>query len=263
MSIATSDAVRIAYEVRGTGEPVLMIHGLGYDRFGWGPAPDLLAEEFEAVLFDNRGVGESDAPPGPYSAPMLAADALAVLDSLGLERAHVVGTSLGGMVAQELVHAHPERVTKLVLACTTPGGPRAYPIPERTLAIFAAFATLPVEEALRRFVENALADETVRARPELVEEIYRYRLEHRPHPEAWQWQAAASMGFDAFDRAGRIRVPTLVLTGTADNVVDPRNSDLLAQAIPGARLERFEGLGHLFFWEEPERFARVVKEFLR
>jgi pimeloyl-ACP methyl ester carboxylesterase len=263
MSIATSDAVRIAYEVRGTGEPVLMIHGLGYDRFGWGPAPDLLAEEFEAVLFDNRGVGESDAPPGPYSAPMLAADALAVLDSLGLERAHVVGTSLGGMVAQELVHAHPERVTKLVLACTTPGGPRAYPIPERTLAIFAAFATLPVEEALRRFVENALADETVRARPELVEEIYRYRLGHRPHPEAWQWQAAASMGFDAFDRAGRIRVPTLVLTGTADNVVDPRNSDLLAQAIPGARLERFEGLGHLFFWEEPERFARVVKEFLR
>jgi pimeloyl-ACP methyl ester carboxylesterase len=263
MSIATSDAVRIAYEVRGTGEPVLMIHGLGYDRFGWGPAPDLLAEEFEVVLFDNRGVGESDAPVGPYSAPMLAADALAVLDSLGLERAHVVGTSLGGMVAQELVHAHPERVTKLVLACTTPGGPRAYPIPERTLAIFAAFATLPVEEALRRFVENALADETVRARPELVEEIYRYRLGHRPHPEAWQWQAAASMGFDAFDRAGRIRVPTLVLTGTADNVVDPRNSDLLAQAIPGARLERFEGLGHLFFWEEPERFARVVKEFLR
>jgi pimeloyl-ACP methyl ester carboxylesterase len=263
MSIATSDAVRIAYEMRGTGEPVLMIHGLGYDRFGWGPAPDLLAEELEVVLFDNRGVGESDAPVGPYSAPMLAADALAVLDSLGLERAHVVGTSLGGMVAQELVHAHPERVTKLVLACTTPGGPRAYPIPERTLAIFAAFATLPVEEALRRFVENALADETVRARPELVEEIYRYRLGHRPHPEAWQWQAAASMGFDAFDRAGRIRVPTLVLTGTADNVVDPRNSDLLAQAIPGARLERFEGLGHLFFWERPERFARVVKEFLR
>jgi 3-oxoadipate enol-lactonase len=263
MSIAISDAVRIAYEVRGTGEPVLMIHGLGYDRFGWGPAPDLLAEELEVVLFDNRGVGESDAPVGPYSAPMLAADALAVLDSLGLERAHVVGTSLGGMVAQELVLAHPERVTKLVLACTTPGGPRAYPIPERTLEIFAAFATLPVEEALRRFVENALADETVRTRPELVEEIYRYRLAHRPRPEAWQWQGAASMGFDAFDRMREIRVPTLVLTGTADNVVDPRNSDLIAKAVPGARLERFEGLGHLFFWEDPERFARMVKEFLR
>ena len=263
MTVATSDAVRIAYDVRGTGEPLLLIHGLGYDRFGWGPVPDLLADEFQVVRFDNRGVGESDAPPGPYTATAMAADALAVLDAAGLERAHVVGTSLGGMVAQELVLAHPGRVTKLVLACTTPGGARAYPIPERTLAIFAAFATLPVEEALRRFVENALADETVRTRPELVEEIYAYRLAHRPHPEAWQSQAAASMGFDAFDRLAQIEVPALVLTGTADNVVDHRNSDLIAEAIPEARLERFEGLGHLFFWEDPERFTRVVKEFLR
>jgi pimeloyl-ACP methyl ester carboxylesterase len=263
MSIATSDAVRIAYEVRGTGEPVLMIHGLGYDRFGWGPAPDLLAEEFEMVLFDNRGVGESDAPPGPYTAAGMAADTLAVLDAVGLERAHVVGTSLGGMVAQELVLVHPERVTKLVLACTTPGSLRAYPIPDRTLAVFAAFPALPLEEALHRFVENALADETVRTRPELVEEIYRYRLAHRPDPQAWQWQGAAGMGHDAFERVREIQVPTLVFTGTEDNVVDPRNSDLLAAAIPGARLERFEGLGHLFFWEDPERFARVVGEFLR
>ena len=263
MSVTTSEAVRIAYEVRGTGEPVLLIHGLGYDRFGWGPAPDLLAEEFQVVLFDNRGVGQSDVPPGPYTTAALAGDALAVLDAVGLERAHIVATSLGGMVAQELVLAHPDRVSKLVLACTTPGGPHAYPIPDRTLAVFAAFPTLPLEEALHRFVENALSDESVASRPELVEEIYRYRLAHRPDPVAWQWQGAAGMSHDAFDRVGQIRVPTLVLTGTADNVVDHRNSDLLAAAIPGARLERFEVLGHLFFWEEPQRFARVVREFLR
>jgi 3-oxoadipate enol-lactonase len=260
---AVHDGVRIAYELRGQGKPLLLIHGLGYDRFGWGPLPDLLAEEFHVALLDNRGVGESDAPPGPYTTAMLAADALAVLDAAGVERAHVVGTSLGGMVAQELVLGHSDRVSRLVLACTTPGGVRAYPYPQRTLTLFAEFAQVPVEEGLRRFVENALADETVATRPELVDEIYAYRLAHRPALEAWQAQGAASLSFDAFDRAGEIRVPTLVLSGTADNVVDYRNSELLAERIPGARLELFEGLGHLFFWEEPERFARAVTGFLR
>jgi 3-oxoadipate enol-lactonase len=266
MSVATfapSGEVRIAYELVGTGEPVLLIHGLGYDRYGWGPAPGLLGEEFRMVLFDNRGVGESDAPPGPYTTRMLAGDALAVLDAAGLERAHVVGTSLGGMVAQELVLAHPERVNRLVLACTTPGSLRAYPYPQRTLMLFAEFPQLPLEEGLRRFVENALADRTVEARPELVEEIYAYRLAHRPALEAWQSQGAASLGFDVFDRLGEIRTPTLVLSGTADNVIDFRNSELVAEGIPGARLELFEGLGHLFFWEEPERFAGTVRGFLR
>jgi 3-oxoadipate enol-lactonase len=266
MSVATfapSGEVQIAYELVGTGEPVLLIHGLGYDRYGWGPLPDLLAEEFRVGLFDNRGVGESDAPPGPYTTRMLADDAEAVLDAAGFERAHVVGTSLGGMVAQELVLAHPERVNRLVLACTTPGSLRAYPFPQRTLTLFAEFPQLPLEEGLRRFVENALADQTVETRPELVDEIYAYRLAHRPAIEAWQSQGAASLGFDAFERMGEISVPTLVLSGTADNVVDYRNSELLADGIPGARLELFEGLGHLFFWEQPERFAQTVRGFLR
>ena len=262
-TFATNGDVRIAYEQRGAGKPVLLIHGLGYDRYGWGPLPGLLGEEFRVVLFDNRGVGESDAPPGLYSAPMMAADTLAVLDAAGVERAHVVGTSLGGMIAQELVLAHPERVSRLVLAGTTPGSPRAYPYPERALALFAQFPQLPLEEGLRRFVENALADGTVETRPELVDEIYAYRLAHRPALEAWQSQGAAGLAFDAIDRLGEIRVPTLVLTGTADNVVDHRNSQLLADGIPGARLELFDGLGHLFFWEEPHRFAQAVGDFLR
>jgi pimeloyl-ACP methyl ester carboxylesterase len=261
-SMATNGDVRLAYEQRGTGDPLLLIHGLGYDRYGWGPLPDLLASQFDVTLFDNRGVGESDTPPGPYSASMLAGDALAVLDAAGIEEAHIVGTSLGGIVAQELVLANPGRVRRLVLACTTPGGTYAFPYPERTLRAFAEFASLPLEDALRRFVENALADETVATRPELVEEIYAYRLAHRPLPEAWQAQGAASLRFDSWHRLPEIRVPTLVLTGTADNVVDYRNSKLIAERIPGARLEHFDGLGHLFFWEEPERFARTVSEFL-
>lgn len=253
--------VHIAWEALGDGPALLLIMGLGYDRHGWGPLPALLAEDFRVVAYDNRGIGESDVPPGPYSTEEMAGDALSVLDAAGIDRAHVVGTSLGGMVAQELVLAAPERVDHLVLACTTPGG-STFPIPQRTLDLVARFPTLPPEEAYRLGVENALADETVAERPDLVDEIFAYRLAHPPDMAGWQAQAAASLGFDAISRLGQVRAPTLVMHGTGDHVVDVRNAPLLAEVIPGAQLELYDERGHLFFWEEPERVARALREFL-
>ena len=252
----------IAWESVGEGPPLLLIHGLGYTRHGWGPARGLLAERFRVISCDNRGIGESDVPAGPYTAAELAADTLRVLDEAGVERANVVGTSLGGMVAQELALVAPERVERLVLACTTAGGAGAYPLPQRTVDLFTVFPTLPFEEGLRLMVRNALADATAESRPALVDEIYAYRLANQPPLPGWQAQAAAGAAFDGSTRLGEIGMPTLVLHGTADNVVDHRNAEILAREIPGARLEWFEGCGHLFFWEEPERFARVVTEFL-
>jgi 3-oxoadipate enol-lactonase len=256
---APTRTVRIAWESIGSGEPVLMIHGLGYARWGWEPVAAPLAERFRLLLFDNRGVGESDVPPGPYTIRELAEDALGVLDAAGLERAHVVGTSLGGMVAQELALGWPERACRLVLACTTPGGERAYPMPVATRRLMAESLALPPAVALRRFVENALAPDAPR---DLVEQIVAHRLAAPPDPLGWAAQAAAGFSFDAFERVGEIAAPTLVLHGTADGVVDPRNSQLLAALIPDARLELFPGKGHLFFWEEPERFVSLVTDFL-
>jgi pimeloyl-ACP methyl ester carboxylesterase len=261
-AFAASGDVSIAWDEQGSGEPVLLVQGLGYTRPGWSRVPSLLAERFRVLAFDNRGMGESGHGTPPYSVPQLGADAVAVLDAAGTERAHVVGVSLGGMIAQEVALAYPERVDRLVLGCTTPGGPRSYPMPDRSVRAFAEFAQLPPEEGLRRLVLNALADGTAEARPELVEEVYRYRLANRPDPTAWQAQATAAVGFDALDRLGSIAAPTLVLTGTADTVVDARNSELLAAAIPGARLVTFEGAGHIFFWEQPEHFARTIASFL-
>jgi pimeloyl-ACP methyl ester carboxylesterase len=259
---ATNGSVRLAYEVLGDGPPLLLVQGLGYTRRGWGELPRLLADSFRVVCYDNRGVGQSDVPPGPYTVRQLAEDALAVLDAAGVARAHVVGASLGGMTAQELALRAPERVDRLVLACTTPGGPRAYPLPERSLRVFAQFAQLPPEEALLLSVKNSLADATVASRPELVETVYRYRLDNPPPLDGWQAQLAAGSAHDAHDRLAGITAPTLVLTGTADNVIDPRNSELLREAIPNARLATLEGAGHIFFWEEPEEAARVIREFL-
>jgi 3-oxoadipate enol-lactonase len=259
MSAAQVAGVRIAYDVRGDGPPVLFVQGHGYGRGGWGPAPERLAESFTVVTFDNRGFGDSDKPPGPYTTAQLAADALGVLDTAGLERAHVVGASLGGMIAQELALAAPERVERLVLCCTTPGGAGAAPMPSRTVALMLEAPSLDPSEAQRRFVLNALAPAAPGA---LVDEICAYRAAHPPDPAGWQALAAAGAAHDALSRLGEIARPTLVLHGTADNVVDPHNAELLAAGIPGATLEWFQGAGHLFAWEQSDRFARVVKGFL-
>ena len=253
---------RIAWERRGAGEPLLLIHGLGYARWGWEPVLPGLAERFDVILFDNRGIGESDSPAGPYTVAELAADAAHVLDEAGIERAHVVGTSLGGMVAQELALARPERVGGLVLGCTTPGGPRSHPMPSVTVALMAEAATMEPAVALRRFVENALAPETVAQRPELVDRIVAHRLATAQDPVAWAAQAAAGATFDAYDRLGGLAKPTLVHHGTEDVVVDPRNGDLLVTLLPDARLDRFPGTGHLYFWEQPETFVESVTAFV-
>jgi pimeloyl-ACP methyl ester carboxylesterase len=263
MSEARNGDVHLVYEVRGTGEPLLMIHGLGYDRFGWGRLPDLLAEELQVVVFDNRGVGDSDVPEGPYAVSQMAEDAVAVLDAAGLDTAHVLGVSLGGYIAQELALTHPERVRKLVLASTAPGGPRSVPMPAKGIEAFRRFPTMKREAGLRLLVENSLGEYGVREQPELVEEIYRYRLERGPTLAGWQAQAYAGATFDASDRTSGIKAETLVLQGGADNVVDARNAELLVELIQGARLELIPDRGHLLVWQEAERLAPIVREFLR
>jgi len=249
--------VNIHWESQGDGAPVLLVHGLGYTREGWGPLRELLSRRYRVLSYDNRGIGESEIPPGPYTVDELAADAAQVLDEAGAERAHVLGASLGGMVAQLLAAERPERVDRLVLAGTTPGGARAYPLPQRTLALMAEASALPPEVALRRFVENALAPGSP-----LVDEVLAYRQAHPPDPAGWAAQAAAGASWDADGRLARIAAPTLVLAGTADAVVDPRNAELIAEAIPNARLQLIDGAGHLPFWERPEEFAALVERFL-
>lgn len=248
---------RIAWESQGEGAPVLLMHGLGYTREGWGPLRERLARRYRVLSYDNRGIGESEIPPGPYTVEDLASDAVQVLDEAGVDRAHVLGASLGGFAAQVVASDHADRVARLVLVSTSPGGADAYPLPERTLALMAEAPSLPPETALRRFVENALA-----AGSAIADEVFAYRQAHPPDPQGWAAQAAAGAAWDADGRLARIAAPTLVVTGTDDGVVDPRNSTLLAEQIANARLETIDGTGHLIFWERPEEFAALVEEFL-
>jgi pimeloyl-ACP methyl ester carboxylesterase len=253
-----SSGIRLAFEVEGGGEPLLLVQGLGYGRGGWGPARGILAKRFQVVSFDNRGFGDSDVPRGPYTTAQLADDARAVLDAAEVGSAHVVGISLGGMAAQELALGHPDRVRTLVLCSTTAGGATAAPMPQATVALMTEAATLEPSEALRRFVVNALSPA---APQDLVDELVAYRRQHPPDPTGWAALAAAGATHDASTRVGAIRPRTLVVHGTADNVVAVRNAELLAEEIPNARLVLLEGVGHLLPWERPAAFAALVEEF--
>ena len=135
-------------------------------------------------------------------------------------------------------------------------------MPARGMEAFARFPLMEREAGLRLMVENSLGDHGVRERPELTEEIYAYRLERAPTLAGWQAQAYAGATFDVYDRIPAITAPTLVIHGTADTVVDPRNAELLAERIPNARAELLDGAGHLFFWERADDFVRIVEEFL-
>ena len=263
MRHALSGTSSIAYEARGEGPSILFVHGLGYDRRGWGPLPDLLAGEFRVLLFDNRGVGESDFPSGPYTVAEMAADAVAVLDAAGVEHAHVLGVSLGGFIAQELALSYSGRVDRLVLCSTSPGGPNQHPMPVAGVEAFGRYPTMEREAGLRLMVENSFGERAVRERPDLVDEVYAYRLECAPPVEAWQAQLHAAITFDSFDRLPEITAPTLVLHGGADNVIDTRNGELLADRIPGAQLRLVPDRGHLLVYEEAELVGRIVREFLR
>jgi pimeloyl-ACP methyl ester carboxylesterase len=240
----------------------VLVQGLGFDRAGWVPVVRGLAARFRLIMIDNRGSGRSDGSTDSLTVRHMAGDVVAVLRAARVAKAHVLGISLGGMIAQEVAITYPGVVDRLVLVATTPGWPYAFPMPARSVRLLAANRHLPREVALRRNVENALSPATVAQRPELVDRIVAHEQRRPTAPDAWAAQAAAGARFAGGLRQASIRVPTLVLHGDADVVVDPRNARLLAQRVPRSRLVRFPGLGHLLLWEDPAAFVAQVSAFL-
>jgi 3-oxoadipate enol-lactonase len=259
---ARNGPVTLAYDLRGRGSPLVLIQGVGVGRWGWEPVAARLARRFQVITIDNRGIGASDAPPGHYSTRVMAEDVLAVLDHAGIQQASLVGTSLGGMIAQELALAHPERVERLVLVATIPGGPRSRPMPMGTTYLFAAAPFMTSQVKLREFARKTLGPATLRRRPRLARRLVARKLAHPQSESGWRAQIAAGMLFNPLGRQHRITQPTLVMQGTADQIVSPGNAEVLAGLLPNARVELFDGAGHLLYWEQPKRFARVVTDFL-
>jgi len=274
MSTATIGSLDLYYEEHGAGEPLLLIMGLAADSTAWMFQIPEFAAKYRTIVFDNRGVGRSSKPAGPYTIHEMADDAAGLLDVLHVPRAHVVGVSMGGMIAQELALRHPERVHGLVLACT-------YPEPDADIERNRRFSVQQLGGSITEgggvqidlkainpmdflqqllpmvFNQAFIANEL----PKLLQ-VFSGALQYGFSMEAILGQVGAVMSHKATDRLGRITAPTLVITGDADRLIPPANSDILAKGIPGAKLVEIPGGSHGFNFETPEVFNRAVLEFL-
>lgn len=267
--LAKSGDVEIAYAVEGEGpETVLLLMGLGGRALDWGTDfPNALASDYRVVRVDNRGVGASPRAPGGYELGDLARDAVAVLDVLGAPKAHVVGISMGGMIAQHLAIEHPARVGRLVLLSTNFGGHTVEPPHPEAMALFDPTSFLqrgkdPVEmfrHTLSVIAAPGFVDRNTRAVTSLLENV---RVQPT-HPGAFMAQLQAVLMSDRSELVRRIRQPTLVIHGSEDRLIPPSNGRALADRIPGARFELLEGCGHMPMWEKPDELSRLVKEFLK
>jgi pimeloyl-ACP methyl ester carboxylesterase len=253
--------LNIYCELHGEGEPLLLIRGLGSTCDGFKAQVDGLSPHFRVISFDNRCVGRSDQPQEPFTIADMADDTAALLDALGIASAHVFGVSLGGMVAQELVLRHPERVRRLVLACTHAGPRTAARSPEWAVSLFNESRDMPRADALKHSVPLLFARKTIDERAPLVEETLAVMARNNQPKSSYLLQLGAVMMHDTYDRLAQITHPTLVLTGTEDTLVDPDNSRLIAKRITGARLIEFEETGHVFFTEKAEEVNRVLIDF--
>ncbi len=266
MRTVTNDGVEIAYEERGQSADdaatVVFVEGLGYGRWMWRWQAEALADDYHLLLPDNRGTGDSDVPEGPYTVEQMASDVEAVLADAGVETVHVVGASMGGMIAQQYALSY-DRAASLSLLCTSPGGEAAVPTPDATLArMFDVPDDADEREAIWYKMAPALSDGFAEAEPDLIERIVDWRLESDAPPAAREAQAAAVEAFDVSDELDRLSLPTLLLHGTGDRVLPVENSELLAELLPEAEVTFYDDAPHLFFVEEADRVNERLREFL-
>jgi 3-oxoadipate enol-lactonase len=261
LTLVTGSADTLHWESTGSGAPVLMIMGLGLSGGAWWRTVPVLSRHLRVITYDNRGVGRSRSLVHSYTTEAMADDAVTVLDAAGLERAHVYGFSLGGMVAQQLALRHPARVRSLVLGATHAGGPRAVPPDADVLDFFRRRPAMPAEDAARASVPFNYGERCRREHADRIAEDIRRRLAHPFPEEAYRAQLWAAALHNCQPRLGRIEAPTLVVHGRHDRMIPVANAEILAAGIPGAQLRILEDAGHLYPTDEPGVDAAIA-EFL-
>lgn len=259
MPVTHNQGAELWWSEGGAGDPLLLIMGLGYTHEMWYRVRPMLEPHFRVIFFDNRGVGRSSVTPGPYTIPLLAADAAAVMDAAGVAQAHIVGISMGGMIAQEFALAYPERVRKLVLGCTTCGylsAVQASPLVQERLR---QRATMTPEEGAWLMAPHLYDPGTPRER---VAEDIAIRVKTYPSAAGYLAQVAAVMAWSACDRIGGIQAPALVIHGESDEMVPAANAPVIHKAIPGSRLVLLKNASHIFFTDQPEASRAALLDFL-
>jgi 3-oxoadipate enol-lactonase len=253
------DDADIWWDEVGDGEAILLVNGLSSPSDTWFRLVRHLRTQYRVLTFDNRGVGRSGVPSGPYAVELMAADAAAVLDAAGIQTAHVLGLSMGGLIAQELTLNEPDRVRSLVLASTHVGIPHAGEADPEVATILAQAAKLPTRDRMVSLEPLLYAAGTSRSEIELDHQV----RESRPTEESgYLNQLLGASTWERLADLPQIGVPTLVLHGAIDRLVPPAHGRVLAEAIPGARLNLLEGAGHELFTDRENDAAQAVIEFI-
>jgi 3-oxoadipate enol-lactonase len=253
-----NQGAKIYWDEQGQGEPVLLIMGLGWASPMWHRSRPLLATRYRTVALDNRGVGRSDRPPGPYPIALMASDATAVLDAAEIRSAHVFGVSMGGMIAQEFALQYPRRVRSLILGCTAAGGPTALRAEPDVLAVLTRRDLSPDESVA---ASNPFIYDSGTPR-ERIEEDNAIRKQWWPNADAYMAQFQGIIAWEAYSRLPQIIAPTLVIHGETDRLVPAGNGKLIADKIRGAKLVMIPHASHIFPTDQPEAAHRAVLEFL-
>ena len=257
MPTVRANGIDVHYERFGEGPPLLWCNGSGSTVADTAPLLAPYAERFELLVHDQRGLGRTEVPPGPYSMADYAADALALLDAVGWDRPRVLGISFGGMVAQEMAVTAPERIARLALLCTSPGGEggSSYPLHDLPGLPPAERAGTHARLLDTRFDDAWLAEHP---RDKAVVDL----MTARPDPTEGAWlQLMARRDHDVWDRLPNVTCPTLVASGRYDGIAPPENGKAIASRIPGARLELYDG-GHLFIVQDRAAVPDII-DFLR
>ena len=258
MAKARINGININYRSEGRGEALVMIMGFSSNRRAWMFQIPVFKKRFRVITFDNRGAGKSEKPEGPYSTRVMAEDTVGLMDHLGIKKAHVLGVSMGGMIAQEVAINHPERVDKLVLVATYASRDNQSNGPT---AEMRAAEKLPIKGMVSRLMSVASNGSLLMVVAGLLRRIP-LALLGKSGMAGLIGQREACMGHDALERLDQISAPTLILAGGADRVIKPSSSDEMAKRIPNAKLTVFDQGSHVFCMEMKDRFNEEVLRFL-
>ena len=260
MAYAATNGAKLYWEDGGEGEPLLLIQGLGFSCALWYRILPALEARHRVIRYDARGIGRSDIPEEQWDIATMAADAMAVLDAAGETSAHVLGISLGGIVAQEVALTSQDRVRSLILASTHPAGTEAVWPDAEVMTMLQSRTSLPREEAIRAGLPYGYADTTNK---DWIEEDVRIRLEIPTHDAGYTGQLMAGLGYEGTaPRLPQVKVPTLVIHGDGDRMIPVANAGILADALPDARTVILPGVGHVIFTDAPDAVTDAVLEFI-
>jgi len=258
MPFAENQGTKIYWDELGQGEPVLLIMGLGWSSNMWYRTRPVLAARYRTIAFDNRGAGRSEVPPGPYSIATMASDAAAVLYAAGIKSAHLLGASMGGMIAQEFALQYPGRVRSLILGCTAPGGPHAVQAEPAAIQLLFRGDLSPkdrAEAAVPFIYDLGTPRERIDQDLETLSMFY-------PNSQGFAAQLQGILAWEAWTRLPQIGAPTLTIHGLNDRLVPAANADVIASRIPGAQLVKIANASHIFMTDQPELAHRAILDFL-